>query len=250
MDIVCTVGWRCGHRMSLLNVGLHHANASAAATRYSQLVGPLLGRDANLSSSLPLVIWRETSPQHFVGGCYPSLAPEGLRSSTGADCRDCNLYNEAINGWRNATGCRYCACGLRRVLERAPSTTVTAHRILPGVREQWSQRLSSLLASSLLASPLQAESFRGGRRFEKRSSASPAVYLAQRLYHKPPHLCNGWQSSRANRTRLVEANVSTVCCSSRCRDAPRPTLHHLAPITTKSMPFHTLFMRPLNHEPD
>lgn len=210
----------------LINVGLHYANASAAATCFTQLVGPLLGRDANLSSSPPLLIWRETSPQHFVGGRYPSLAPERgcVPLATGADCRDCNLYNEAINPLAQRDGLpilRVWSSASAYWNEHLAPPRDCTHWILPGVQEQWSQRLSSLLASqsSRLAPAKQSlskrwtalrKAFVGLPGCVSRPAAQPQAAAPSAMHGTPP-----LPSARG----LAEANVSTACCSSRCRDA-------------------------------
>jgi hypothetical protein len=81
---------------------VHYASVAIAKTHYEQLAGPLTAPNASRSSvkrHLPLVILRETAPQHFEGGFYtPAATPKGClplpRRWEDAPYR--NAYNEAI----------------------------------------------------------------------------------------------------------------------------------------------------------
>jgi len=135
----------------LLNVGLHFSE-SAAAKQYEQLAGPLMRSSRAVDAKPPLVIYRETSPQHFSGGAYPPVDTSvrgcvPLPSRVEAAPRR-NRYNEAINPLAAHDGVPvlriWQSSSLMHGEHLSPPDDCT-HWILPGVPDHWTEELYAML---------------------------------------------------------------------------------------------------------
>ena len=153
----------------LMNVGVHLDDAITATKVYEQIAGPLLkssnassvaregpggGEAAGPSPAGPLVIFRETAPQHFAAGVYNRRNPPPRASrctplpERWADAPERNRYNEAIlpllrrdrvpvlDVWRSS------AMMHAEHVSRSPAVLDCTHWILPGVRTCSSSSLS------------------------------------------------------------------------------------------------------------
>jgi hypothetical protein len=98
----------------------------------------------------PLVIYRETAPQHFAGGRFPSSDPAAGCVPLPRHRRDAphaNIYNEAINAL--AARERVPVLRIWRTSAMLPSEHVApprdcTHWILPGVPDHWTEELCAL----------------------------------------------------------------------------------------------------------
>ena len=197
----------------LLNVGVHFHDASAAASHYEQLAGPLLHTastaKARTSSTphvaspslhdddAPVVIFRETAPQHFAGGVYP---PTGSGThgcvplpSRWADAPDRNKYNEAINPLAKRDGVPVLRIWASSALMHAdhlnPPTDCT-HWILPGVPDHWTEQLYAMLRAddAKLLRPIVPRGTKQTTRLTRRWAALRRAFVALPgcVYHQRP----------------------------------------------------------------
>lgn len=208
----------------VVNVGVHYANATLAATKLGQLLGPLLAASgpaprraeqhaaARLSRAGPLLLYRETAPQHFSGGRWPptdasaGCVPTPAASlRAGAAASSANAYNEALNPVAQSAGVQilpvWRASALLHAEHLAPPRDCT-HWLLPGVIDgHWDALLAAVLAHPDSRAARSA-SVGGRRSLRKRWSALRRAFVG----------LPGCVYPRKKRDGGAD------CCSAECRE--------------------------------
>lgn len=229
----------------LLNVGVHFNDPQVARAHFGMLAGPLLhSASGNVSSARPvtpppLVLFRETTPQHFDGGRFPPAKPGAGCVPLPARWREAperNHYNEAIVPQARRDGVPilrvWHALSSMHMEHAAPPRDCT-HWMLPGVTSMWTLRLHALLAARLPFLAHSAESYeilaarrssstrmRHDAQFDRRwmamrralVSLPGCVYRAQLSRHDASAATGRSEREAA----LVASNDS--CCSAKCRE--------------------------------
>ena len=218
----------------LVNVGVHFDAASAAATHYQQLVGPLIDKT---KSTPPLVIYRESAPQHFSGGRYPPTDRNGGCVPLVTDRLDgpsesvSNRYNRLINPIAEKSGTpilRIWSASAPYYKEHLGPPKDCTHWILPGVPDYWSGQLYRMLSASEHASSSTTGLMRALPKkplsVAKRWTALRKAFvgLSGCVYH-PKGQGARQSSERGQSKRWMEVSALTAaetaaCCDSACRE--------------------------------